>query len=151
VDGCRFVVPADLSASRVQQYLAGLRERHSQSTIDPATRLYTKAALAALLGVKSSAVPSLVRRHRLEAIGNGKARRYPRTTVEALLALRTRGRSIKTCNLYLDAVKQFAAWLVQDRRMADNPLAHLAGGNVRLDRRHDRRALTLNELQSIFR
>ena len=106
--------------------------------------------MAALLGVKPSAVPSLVRRHRLDATGNGKARRYPRATVEALRSLRTRGRSIKTSNLYLDAIKQFAAWLVQDRRAADNPLAHLSGGNVKLDRRHDRRPLPLEELRPIF-
>ena len=42
---------------------------------------------------------------------------------------RSRGRSIKTSNLYLDAIKGFLAWMVQDRRAADNPLAHLSGGN----------------------
>jgi hypothetical protein len=56
--------------------------------------------------------------------------------------LRTRGRSIKTSNLYLGAVKSFCAWLVQDRRTADNPLAHIEGGNVKLDRRHDRQTLS---------
>jgi integrase len=101
-------------------------------------------------GVKPSAIPSLVRRHRLAAVGNGKARRYPRETAEALRALRARGRSVKTSNLYLDAVKQFAAGLVLDRRTPDNPLAHLAGGNVKLDRRHDRRALPLGELRAVL-
>jgi integrase len=98
--------------------------------------------------MKPPALSALVRRHRLEATGNGKARRYPKATAEALWSLRTRGRSIKTSNLYLDAIKQFAAWLVQDRRMPDNPLAHLSGGNVKLDRRHDRRTLAPEELRS---
>jgi site-specific recombinase XerD len=49
----------------------------------------------------------------------------------------------------LDAVKQFAAWLVQDRRVGDNPLAHLAGGNVKVDRRHDRQPLSAAELRLI--
>src|SRR5207249_3358072 len=49
-----------------------------------------------------------------------------------------------------NAVKQFAAWLVQDRRMADSPLAHLAGGNVKLDRRHDRLPLTAGELRAVL-
>src|SRR5215468_1282947 len=40
--------------------------------------------------------------------------------------------------------------MVQDRRAADNPLAHLAGGNVKLDRRHDRRALPLDELRAVL-
>jgi hypothetical protein len=35
--------------------------------------------------------------------------------------------------------------------MADNPLAHLAGGNVKLDRRHDRRALPSEELAAVLR
>jgi integrase len=152
LDGCRFVFMADLSASRVQQYLADLRgRRRGLPSLDPAKPWYTKAELAELLGVKPYSVPDLLRRHRLEASGNGKARRYPQATAEALLSMRTRGRSIKTVNLYLDSVKQFAVWLVQDRRMPDNPLAHLSGGNVQLDRRHDRRALTPEELCSAIR
>jgi integrase len=151
IDGCGFVLMADLSASRVQQYLAGLRERRRAfPPLDGEQAAFTKKELAALLGVKPSAVPSLVRRHRLEATGYGKGRRYPRATAEALCALRSRGRSIKTSNLYLDAIKGFLAWMVQDRRAADNPLAHLSGGNVKLDRRHDRRALPLDELRAVL-
>jgi integrase/recombinase XerD len=52
----------------------------------------------------------------------------------------------QTANHYLGAVKQFARWLVKDRRMIDNPLAHLEGGNVKLDRRHERRDVTDAEL-----
>src|SRR5262249_57777039 len=65
-------------------------------------------------------------------------------------ALRTRGRRGKTSNPYLDAVKSFCAWLVKDRRAADNPLAHLEGGNVRLDRRHDRQTLTEGQLAAVL-
>jgi integrase len=151
IEGCGFALMSDLSASRAQQYLADLRERRGAApAFDPAREEYTKKELATLLGVKPSAVPSLVRRHRLEATGAGRKRRYPRGTAEALYALRSRGRSIKTSNLYLDAIKGFAAWLVQDRRTADNPLAHLSGGNVKLDRRHDRRALPLDELRAVL-
>jgi integrase len=151
VAGCDFPLMADLSASRVEQFLAGLRERRGAlPPLDPAKETYTKKELALALGVKASSVPSLVRRHRLEATGNGKKRRYPRATAETLRCLRERGRSIKTSNLYLDAIKGFAAWLVLDRRAADNPLAHLSGGNVKLDRRHDRRALSLEELRAVL-
>ncbi len=52
----------------------------------------------------------------------------------------------QTSNHYLSAIKQFARWLVKDRRSAENPLAHLAGGNVKLDRRHERRELSDEEL-----
>jgi integrase len=151
LDACRFVFLADLSAEPVEQFLAGLRNsRKSVPPLDPAKEEYTKAELARALGVKTSSVPSLVRRHRLQASGKGKARRYPRETAEALRALRVRGRSVNTSNLYLDAVKAFAAWLVERGRAGKNPLARLAGGNVKADRRHDRRALPLEDLRAIL-
>ena len=58
--------------------------------------------------------------------------------------------SAQTSNHYLGAVKQFARWLVADRRTADNPLAHIEGGNVRLDRRHVRRDFTDDELARVI-
>src|SRR5262249_16665883 len=138
--------------SRVQTFLAGLRERgRAAQAIDPAREWYTKKELATLLGVKPCAIPPLVRRHKLEAGGHGKARRHPRATAQALHGLGTRGRSIKTTNLYLDAIKGFVAWMVQDRRLPDNPLAHLSGGNVKLDRRHDRQTLSEAQLVSVLR
>jgi integrase len=149
--GCRFVVMADLSASRVQTFLAELREHPGPAVgIDPAKQKYSKKELAALIGVKPTAIGPLVRRYQLKATGNGKARCYPRATVEALLSLRRRGKSIKTSNLYLAAIKQFCRWMVDDRRMPNNPLAHLSGGNVKLDRRHDRRPLSAKELRSVL-
>src|SRR5262249_6618289 len=80
----------------------------------------------------------------------GRKRRFPRATAEALLALRGRGRGVRTSNFYLAAVKAFCRWLVKDRRLADNPLAHLAGGNERLDRRHDRQTLSPDQLAAIL-
>src|SRR5271169_1644493 len=74
---------ADLSASRAQQFLAGLREgRHPLPALDHAQAEFSKREAAAALGLQPSAIPSLVRRHRLAATGKGKARRYPRATVE---------------------------------------------------------------------
>lgn len=58
--------------------------------------------------------------------------------------------STQTSNHYLSALKQFARWLVKDRRSIDNPLAHLEGGNVKLDRRHDRRELSADELTRLL-
>jgi integrase len=74
------------------------------------------------------------------------------SAVEAALAdMRPNPRcGIQTSNHYLAAVKQFARWLVKDRRAAHNPLAHLEGGNVKLDRRHDRRDLSEEELGRLF-
>ncbi|RUL81297.1 tyrosine-type recombinase/integrase, partial [Tautonia sociabilis] len=64
--------------------------------------------------------------------------------------LRREGLSAQTCNFYLQAAKQFVRWLVRDRRTADNPLAHLKGANVKLDRRHDRRALSPAEIAALI-
>jgi integrase len=151
IEGCAFVFIADLSASRVAAYLHDLRKsRRALAPPDPAKEWYTRADLAALLRVSGPAIPALVRRHRLQAEGRGKRRRYPRETAEALWERRTQGRSIKTSNLYLDAVKAFASWLVDDRRAADNALAHLAGGNVKMDRRHDRQTLSEGQLAAIL-
>jgi len=58
-----------------------------------------------------------------------------------------RGLSAQTFNFYLQAVKQFAVWMVRDGRASESPLAHLQGLNVRTDRRHDRRALSADELR----
>jgi site-specific recombinase XerC len=67
-------------------------------------------------------VAALVRRHALSATGQGKARRFPRETAEALCDRLTRGASVQTMNFYLQAIKQFCRWMVKDRRMGDNPL-----------------------------
>jgi len=61
--------------------------------------------------------------------------------VQCLADFRAGGLSIQTSNHYLRAIKQFGRWLVRDRRTNDDPLAHIAMQNPRVDRRHDRRAL----------
>src|SRR5262249_9303378 len=61
-----------------------------------------------------------------------------------------RGISAQTFNFYLQGVKQFCRWMVKDRRAAESPVAHLDGLNVRTDRRHDRRALTVKELVKLL-
>jgi len=60
------------------------------------------------------------------------------------------GLSLQTCNHYLRAIKQFSRWLWRDGRAREDALAHLAGYNVKLDRRHDRRALTDEELARLI-
>ncbi len=150
INGCQFTFLADISASRVQQYLADLRQDRHRVTLDPGKAEYKRNELAAILRVKPSAIPSLVRRHRLQAVGEGKARRYPKATAEALCEMRGRGVSVRTSNLHLAAVKAFCHWLVKERRMAESPLDHLEGGNVKLDRRHDRRILDEAELRMVI-
>ncbi len=58
--------------------------------------------------------------------------------------------SVQTSNFYAQAIRQFCAWMVQSGRAASSPLASLRGLNVRVDRRHDRRALSVEELQRLL-
>ena len=68
-----------------------------------------------------------------------------------LADLRTAGNiSAQTFNFYLQAVKQFCRWMVKDRRTTANPVTHLGGLNVRTDRRHDRRALSDEEVRDLL-
>jgi excisionase family DNA binding protein len=151
LDGCGFRLTADLSASRVLDWLAGLRSTAAAPAELPEGKAwFTPREAAALLGVQVKSVGVAVRRGRLEAAGKGKARRFPRATVEALLARPDQGASVETTNQYLRHLKGFCNWLVKDRRTGDNPLAHLTPGNSQVDRRHDRRELTADELRRLL-
>src|SRR5262245_31391335 len=151
LDGCGFILPGDLSAARVQGFLAELRTQgRVLPPLPPGKDLFTKAEAAAALQVSAGAFQAMMRRHRLGAVGNTRSRRYPRPAVEFLRGRAGRGRSTQTANYYLRELKSFCRWLVRDRRLADSPLAHLAGGNAKADRRHDRRPLSAGELRAII-
>lgn len=100
LEGCKFARVADISASRLAEWLAEQR-----------TLPVTKGA------------------------SRGK---------------RSGGLSIQTSNHYLTSMKSFLNWMVSDRRIPSNPIKHLHGGNVKLDRRHDRRELTADELTRLL-
>src|SRR5271170_1352381 len=93
-NACGFKLWSDISASKLQSHLAGLRED----------------------------------------------RRKTDDTV-------ARGISAQTFNFYLQAVKQFCRWMVRDGRASESALVHLQGLNVKTDRRHDRRALSPDEIR----
>jgi integrase len=151
IEGCGFQFIRDLDALRVQTFTADLADsQRPRITLEIGKEQFTKREVAAVLGVKIATVGALVRRLRLAAWGNGKARRYPRVTVEALQERLCRGKSVQTRNFYLAAVRQLAGWLVKSRRMRSNPLACLEAGNPDLDRRHDRRPLCENELRLLL-
>ena len=149
VAGCRFVFPADLSVSQAQDWLTTLRAGRAPIPV-PDRNEFTRAEVADVLGVKPGAVTALLTRHRLAAEGKGKARRYPRATVEALARSRARGASFGTANRYLTAARAFGRWLVRDRRLPENPLAHLRGGDAERDRRRERRVLTADEVRQLI-
>ena len=57
------------------------------------------------------------------------------------------GLSAASFNYYLAAFKGFCRWMVRDGRASESPVAHLDGLNAKTDRRHDRRALDLEEIR----
>jgi len=58
--------------------------------------------------------------------------------------------SAQTRNHYLQAIRQFTAWLVKDRRTGDDRLIGLAGGNVEDDCRRPRRAWSPAEIEKLL-
>jgi len=79
-------------------------------------------------------------------IGDVKISRVTRTLAE----LRSAGSSPQTCNHYLQALKQFFNWLVQERRWSSNPIAAMEKYNVEVDRRRVRRAASIEELNRVL-
>ncbi len=59
-------------------------------------------------------------------------------------------RSQQTINHYLGAIKQFSRWLIRDRRTDEDRLIFLERGNVRTDRRLERREITDFEIQYLL-
>ena len=84
----------------------------------------------------------------LRGLREDKVDRDPVTNAEVR---RKAGISAQTSNFYLQAVKQFGRWMVKDRRATESVLSHLDGLNVRTDRRHDRRALSADELRKLIK
>ena len=58
---------------------------------------------------------------------------------------------VKTTNYYIKAVKQFARWMVRNKRAAENPVAHLAELNADVDVRVERRAISPDGFDRLVR
>ena len=149
LEGCGFVRALDVDIARAVEWLNASR-RDRLPIKPPAGDMFPPAEVSRMLGVSSTAVSALMRRHQLPATGNGKARRYPRSTVEVLLALQAKGASPETVNHRIRAVRGFFNWMVKTRRAGSNPLATLQLLNADADRRRIRRELTADELGRLF-
>ncbi len=147
--GAGFVFPRDADAGKASGWLNTLRRNRIPVAL-PAGDSFTPAAAAKLLGISGVAVSSAVKRLTLAAAGNGKARLYPRATVEALVLNRAKGCGPETANHYVRAVRGFFRWLVKANRLGSNPLESLTLLNTALDVRHARRELTAEELQTLL-
>ncbi len=69
---------------------------------------------------------------------------------EKLAELRKGGLSVQTSNHYLRAIRQFSRWLYRHKRLREDPLLLLDTLNVAVDRRHDRRALSDDEVSKLL-
>ena len=61
-----------------------------------------------------------------------------------------RDASLQSKNFHIAAMKQFARWLVKRGVILVNRFADLEGWNVKLDRRHDRRELSDEEVEKLL-
>jgi integrase len=60
------------------------------------------------------------------------------------------GRSARTRNTYLNALKYFCNWCVDTERLVASPVARVQGADERADQRRQPRALTPDELQRLL-
>ena len=150
-EGCDWRTLNDLSASQADEWLTRQRtvERHAPVFL-AGQEAFTPGETARLLGVSTAAVRDAVKRHRLEASGQGKARRFPRATVETLLDRQGQGASAQTRNYYRAHLRTFGNWLVKCRRLGESPFRHMEGENTATDRRHDRRELDADEMRRVL-
>ncbi len=146
LEGCKFKTLEDLNAQKAAEWLTKEREGDRIPELPAGQTEFTLAEAAALLDVKPFSISSLVKRHRLPATGNGKARRLPRETVEALLARAGQGAGTSTSNYYAREIKSFSSWLVKNDRVRKNPMESLDGPAGNLEPRRARRAFTVAEL-----
>ena len=108
----------------------GNTEKHAVLVVSRARRAFEACRFTYWSDLSASKLESWLAEQRQPGAGRGES-----------------GLSVQTTNHYLAATKAFAAWMVRDSRVSENPLIHLQGGNVKLDRRHDRRAFTPDELR----
>src|SRR4051812_24721138 len=164
-DGVRRRVPLSANKAAAQQILADFERRaeHARAGISDPFHDSRRRPLAEHLadfgqdlrdkgGTADHAKLVLSRAMKLvEGCGFAFTSDITPSRVTGFLAeLKREGLSAQTRNFYLQSIKQFCRWLVKDRRSADNSVAHLSAENVKLDRRHDRRALTDAELAALL-
>jgi integrase len=151
LDGCGFLFIPDITPEKVAEFLHGLRRDPARPALPVGQDWFTPRELVtALGGIRPPRLARMMRREGLSVAGQGKARRYPRATVEALQDRVCRGIGIATSNGYLTAAKGFSRWLVRTERTDRDRLVSLSRQNARTDVRHARRATPEDELRVIL-
>jgi excisionase family DNA binding protein len=149
LDGCGFTVFADVDPVIASEWLTA-RRRDGCAVFLPPGDSFTPAETARLFNCSLANVRSLVKRHGLAATGQGKARRFPRATVEALADRAGRGAGPETINHYIRSARGFFRWLVRTKRLPSNPTDTLDFLDAQTDVRRARRELTAAELRDLL-
>ena len=147
--GCGFAFLSDVDAAKASAWLNDLRRSGAPIDIPPGDG-FSSSHVAKLLNVTPDAVRKFVSRHRLPTVGNGPARRLTRESAFAIAERLAQGNGPATINRYITAVRGFFRWLVRLKRIGSDPLDSLTLVNARVDVRHGRRELTVDELQSLL-
>jgi integrase len=86
-----------------------------------------------------------------KSVGSVRLRDLTEERVQsALSSIRADGRSLLTCNHYRTAIKAFSKWCKATHRTRDDALSGVTGFNSKEDRRHDRRTISLDEMQRLI-
>jgi integrase len=150
-DACAWQMLSDLSASQADEWLAGQRTAAQSIPLLPTDRdIFTPRETAKLLDVSLTAIRSSIKKYCLGTIGQGRGRRYPRATVQAMLDRQGQGTGAQTRNHYRTHLRSFGNWLVRARRLGESPFRHMESENMTVDRRHDRRELLAAEIQRLL-
>lgn len=149
IDGCGFVFSFEADVGKASEWLTSIRRGGSGIAL-PEGEMFTPREASKILSLTLSGVSAAVRRLQLAGIGNGKARRLPRETVEAIAFNRSKGCGPGTINGYVRAIRGFFRWLLKAKRIGSNPLEGLHLVNAAVDVRRARRELAVDELRRLF-
>ena len=150
IGGCGCVFLHEVDAAKVSFWLNALRADRTPIELPPGVETFTPSQAARLLGISGAALRATIKRWNLPATGNGKARRLPRSTVEAVAENQAKGASPATINHYVRALRGFFRWLVRSKRIASNPVETLTLVPTTTDVRRRRRELSEDELRRLL-
>ena len=145
---CGWASAPEMSAARLEAFLSALRTPPPPPARTPdKAGGYTLAEAAGLTGGGTAgAARKLANRHGVP-IRNG---RVDAAGVDVLALARSAAPGPATSNHYLQAVRQFAGWMVDNGRLARDPFASLKPLNARLDRRRTRGDLSQAERSALL-
>ena len=133
----------------------GSTTKHAEHTSNRFRRL-----AAMLLGAKEALVDHRrllpkdrgdVARKMVDAIAPARLSGLTRDKVQdAIARFKAAGWSLQTCNHYRASAKAFSKWCSDSDRTREDVLHGVKGFNVKEDRRHDRRTVSLDELRKLI-